>query len=155
MIRTSCVISLEFDLINQEPPTEVVSAKIDPSKNLDEDSATVELRLKTVEKLWSLTEDLNVLYKENWTRLAAREVLDFQDSLVRGLRRPSIYEPLSPRRRSRRWTFSSSLLYSLTLITTIGKSHLCREIKLWQFRHGAKIASQSYTLYNPINLSLK
>ncbi|XP_051163026.1 potassium channel subfamily K member 18-like isoform X2 [Leptopilina boulardi] len=99
---------------------------------LEEDNTVVQLRAQTVERLWSLTEDLNVLYKENWTRLAAHEVLKFQESLARDLRSPlshSVYESVIPTRRRdlhekrshlRRWTFSSSLLYSLTLITTIG-----------------------------------
>lgn len=94
-----------------------------------EDDAAMELRARTVERLWSITEDLNVLYKENWTRLAAREVFEFQENLARGLRRTSSqYEPSSrsrdhsiDRRPHRRWTFSGSLLYSLTLITTIGE----------------------------------
>lgn len=33
---------------------------------------------RTVDRLWSITEDLNILYKENWTRLAAQEVQQFQ-----------------------------------------------------------------------------
>lgn len=33
---------------------------------------------RTVDRLWSITEDLNILYKENWTRLAAQEVQLFQ-----------------------------------------------------------------------------
>lgn len=109
--------------------------------NLENDSIATELRARTVEKLWSITEDLNVLYKENWTRLAAREVLEFQENLARGLRRTSYEQvpPLSSRTRehyadkrlhSRRWTFSSSLLYSLTLITTIGSSKFKRKGRL-------------------------
>lgn len=33
-----------------------------------------------MDRLWSITEDLNILYKENWTRLAAQEVQLFQVS---------------------------------------------------------------------------
>ncbi|EAT44153.1 AAEL004478-PA [Aedes aegypti] len=45
------------------------------------DVVSSELRLKTVDRLWSITEDLNILYKENWTRLAAQEVQHFQRHL--------------------------------------------------------------------------
>ena len=38
-------------------------------------------KIRTVDRLWSITEDLNILYKENWTRLAAQEVQIFQVSL--------------------------------------------------------------------------
>jgi len=31
-------------------------------------------RTKTVENLWLITEGLNILYKENWTILAAQEI---------------------------------------------------------------------------------
>ena len=118
-----------------------------------EDSSTKQLRAYTVERLWSITEDLNVLYKENWTRLAEREVLDFQEKMAQhSLDRarsgvPSIYGTTAVQRATsgtsgnsrrnherrlandkrslvkgnRRWTFGSSFLYSLTLITTIGE----------------------------------
>lgn len=126
-----------YVLFPQDSLTEIAPSKPDGGvayvlPNLENDSTATELRARTVEKLWSITEDLNVLYKENWTRLAAREVLEFQENLARGLRRTSYEQapPLPPRSREhhadrrlhggRRWTFSSSLLYSLTLITTIG-----------------------------------
>jgi hypothetical protein len=32
------------------------------------------LRQEAVERLWNLTEELNVLYKNNWTALANREM---------------------------------------------------------------------------------
>ncbi|XP_034943392.1 potassium channel subfamily K member 18-like [Chelonus insularis] len=102
-----------------------------------DDAAARQLRANTVERLWGITELLNVLYKENWTRLAEREILDFQEKMARSLNHDrssfSVYggtiqrsskghdrlkdsRPMS----DRRWTFGSSLLYSLTLITTIG-----------------------------------
>lgn len=95
---------------------------------LEDGNAAKDLRERTVERLWSITEDLNILYKENWTRLAAKEILEFQENLSHSLKRKSIpYESVPPTHQvrdtemdKRRWTFSGSLLYSLTLITTIG-----------------------------------
>uniref|UniRef100_A0A2S2NIS9 TWiK family of potassium channels protein 7 n=1 Tax=Schizaphis graminum TaxID=13262 RepID=A0A2S2NIS9_SCHGA len=72
------------------------------------------LRAQTVEKLWKITEDLNILYRDNWTRLAEEEILKFQDSLIRKYGGPNQID------RRHRWNFASSFLYSLTLITTIG-----------------------------------
>jgi potassium channel subfamily K member 18 len=93
------------------------------------DKIVNEMRSTTVERLWRITEDLNILYKENWTKLAAHEVIKFQDSLVHTLKTS---EPAHVRgtagslvrsgpHTKHRWTFSSSFLYSLTLITTIGE----------------------------------
>lgn len=106
----------------------------------EEDNAARELRASTVEKLWSITEDLNVLYKDNWTRLAEREILEFQEKMALSLNqdrstRFSVYGGKIQRSSrghdryrdtrslmgERRWTFGGSLLYSLTLITTIGR----------------------------------
>ena len=38
--------------------------------------------LRTVEKLWKITEELNILYKDNWTALADREIAIFQTELI-------------------------------------------------------------------------
>lgn len=84
------------------------------------------LRAQTVEKLWKITEDLNILYRDNWTRLAEQEILKFQDSLVRKYGAPNQSD------RRHRWNFASSFLYSLTLITTIGKC--CGRVVLINYR---------------------
>lgn len=82
-----------------------------------------DLRSKTVERLWSITEDLNILYKENWTKLAAKELMDFQKVLIKSMRGGVSLESRLRfgREGDYRWTFSSSFLYALTLITTIGE----------------------------------
>ena len=35
------------------------------------------LRTRAVERLWNLTEELNVLYRDNWTALADREMMRY------------------------------------------------------------------------------
>ncbi|XP_058978524.1 TWiK family of potassium channels protein 7 [Musca domestica] len=97
--------------------TAVAASKPYPRNEL----ANAEIRSRTVDRLWSITEDLNILYKENWTRLAAQEVQHFQDTLLRSVRQSKIHQtgvPMNP--PSHKWTYASAFLYSLTLITTIG-----------------------------------
>ncbi|XP_017770777.1 PREDICTED: uncharacterized protein LOC108558384 [Nicrophorus vespilloides] len=89
-----------------------------------------DLRSQTVERLWSITENLNILYRENWTRLAAEEVMEFQEALFRALRSGAGYvgpgdSTILYHQHPHRWSFSSSFLYSLTLITTIGFLRPC------------------------------
>ncbi|KAM7348422.1 potassium channel, subfamily K, member 16-like [Cochliomyia hominivorax] len=97
--------------------TAVAASKPYPRNEL----ANAEIRSRTVDRLWSITEDLNILYKENWTRLAAQEVQHFQDTLLRSVRQSKIHQPgvqMNP--PTHKWTYASAFLYSLTLITTIG-----------------------------------
>lgn len=105
--------------------TTITSTKSNPKRDA---SDVGELRTQTVDRLWSITENLNILYRENWTKLAAEEVLEFQEALFRALRNPAIGYTTTANggtmfyhKSSHRWSFSSSFLYSLTLITTIGK----------------------------------
>ncbi|KAK4878866.1 hypothetical protein RN001_011372 [Aquatica leii] len=106
-----------------EHDTAVAASKHDPKH----DKSTVGvLRAQTVDKLWSITENLNILYRENWTRLAAEEVLEFQEALIRAMKGTNNGQVRNPSsamfyyHTPHRWSFSSSFLYSLTLITTIG-----------------------------------
>ncbi|XP_049544067.1 TWiK family of potassium channels protein 18 isoform X1 [Anopheles darlingi] len=100
--------------------TSVAASKPYPRHDLP----SAEMRHKTVDRLWSITEDLNILYKENWTRLAAQEVLHFQDTILRAVRASRIQQVANVQQNTRpyKWTYASAFLYSLTLITTIGFS---------------------------------
>ncbi|XP_046740088.1 potassium channel subfamily K member 15 isoform X1 [Diprion similis] len=131
-----CIFVLAYTLVGaftfmavegglQSDSSAVISSKSGPEEAA---ALSAEIRSLTVEKLWSITEDLNILYKDNWTRLAAQEILDFQNTLVHTLRK-QLYQALPATTgqhptRHHRWTFSSSLLYSLTLITTTGYSNV-------------------------------
>ncbi|KAH8287130.1 hypothetical protein KR054_003674, partial [Drosophila jambulina] len=46
---------------------------------------TYEVRQRTIENIWDITVSLNILYKENWTKLAALEIAKFQDQLIKRL----------------------------------------------------------------------
>ncbi|CAH1118685.1 unnamed protein product [Phaedon cochleariae] len=103
--------------------TAVAASKLNPN---GEKLSIGELRERTVNELWGITENLNILYRENWTRLAAKEVLEFEKALIKVLRfsddeavRSSMGTMGHPQ-NVHKWSFSSSFLYSLTLITTIG-----------------------------------
>ncbi|XP_012350605.1 TWiK family of potassium channels protein 18-like [Apis florea] len=91
-----------------------------------------EARAKTVENIWIITESLNILYRENWTRLAAQEIARFQDQLVKRITEDMIAtqnggtyvassDPVTERRLPEyEWNFAKAFLYSLTVLTTIG-----------------------------------
>ncbi|KAL0818354.1 hypothetical protein ABMA28_008832 [Loxostege sticticalis] len=91
--------------------------------------ASAELRSQTVESIWEITVSLNILYKENWTRLAAQEIARFQEKLV-----ARVASDVSAQYEGARalesatalvvddyeWNFAKAFLYSLTVLTTIG-----------------------------------
>lgn len=92
--------------------------------------ASAELRSQTVESIWEITVSLNILYKENWTRLAAQEIARFQEKLVARVA-ADVTEQYSGARvlesapalvtDDYEWNFAKAFLYSLTVLTTIGK----------------------------------
>ncbi|XP_013196117.1 TWiK family of potassium channels protein 7 [Amyelois transitella] len=114
-------LAIEGNRVTEE--TAVAASK----PNLSQSQTTSsDLRSKTVERLWSITEDLNILYKENWTKLAAKELMDFQKVLLKTMRGGVALENRLSYEHDGdyRWTFSSSFLYALTLITTIGHGNV-------------------------------
>ena len=71
-----------------EASTNFATAAVFSSKNssiLDLERSNKEIdkaRLATVKKLWDITEQMNILYPENWTRIAAQELATFQETMV-------------------------------------------------------------------------
>ena len=61
----------------------VFSAKNSTIFDLKESNKEIDkARLATVKKLWEITERMNILYPENWTRIAAQELALFQKQMV-------------------------------------------------------------------------
>ena len=68
-------------------------------------------------QLWNVTEKYNLLHPRNWTEEVTRIVRTYQAAIIHA--KEHGYDghdiPKSP------WTFSGALLYSITVITTIGE----------------------------------
>ena len=80
-------------------------------------NAAVFARETTVEKLWNVTLALNVLEEPRWRTEVLDALYSYQRKLV-PLIRTQGYRGLSPLQA---WTIPASLMYSLSVYTTIGK----------------------------------
>lgn len=99
-------------------------------------AAGEESRARTVESIWEITVNLNILYRENWTRLAAQELNRFQEDLIRRLTQQMDIESAAVSYHTGsavgdgsadfvdagfEWNMATSFLYCLSILTTIGK----------------------------------
>ena len=76
-------------------------------------------RRSHVDRLWFLTEEMNVFHRENWT-IVANEILDNYTKAI--YKATKFYGWDGKDGESEvQWTFAGALLYSITVITTIGK----------------------------------
>lgn len=90
---------------------------------------------ESVERLWRITENLNVLYKDNWTKLAGEEISHLQDFFFEELTLKSENSPLSEcntknyqsnrKKNPPFWNLGECFLYSLSLLTTVGNYSMC------------------------------
>ena len=80
-------------------------------------SPVVERRALAVARLWNITEKYNTLHKGDWDREVRRVVADYQEEVIEAVDKGFQGDD----QPSTLWTFSGALLYSITVITTIGK----------------------------------
>lgn len=66
-----------------------------------------------------------MLYKDNWTALAAEVIKRFEKNVIRKVKSEGYDGGDSEDEASVQWNFSGALLYSVTVITTIGKRTAC------------------------------
>ncbi|XP_014246338.1 TWiK family of potassium channels protein 9-like [Cimex lectularius] len=98
---------LLFQLIEPPPP----NPKLPISKYTE----------NCLNQLWTITERLNVLYQRNWTRLVTEQLRQLEVNVIQAVRAQGRENTLDP---DLQWSFTGSLLYSLTVITTIGCGNL-------------------------------
>ncbi|XP_059484125.1 potassium channel subfamily K member 18-like [Neocloeon triangulifer] len=76
-----------------------------------------------LKELWQITERLNVLYEKNWTQLVHEQLRRFETNVVAAAKLEG-YDGKDLLDSERQWSFSGALLYSVTVITTIGYGNL-------------------------------
>ncbi|XP_022245756.1 potassium channel subfamily K member 18-like isoform X2 [Limulus polyphemus] len=69
--------------------------------------------------LWRITNKLNVLYEANWTLAVGGRLREFEQTVVNAVRNEG-YDGREVEALELQWSFPGALLYSLTVITTIG-----------------------------------
>ncbi|RUS72331.1 hypothetical protein EGW08_019910, partial [Elysia chlorotica] len=79
-------------------------------------------RERSASELWNITESLNVLYEKNWTMMADEILKRFQEHVYVAVKDGS-WDGQDVT-ADVRWSFPGSLLYSITVISTIGYGHI-------------------------------
>ncbi|EDV58215.1 AF4/FMR2 family member 4 [Drosophila erecta] len=116
---------------------------LEAPQDISKSAAIAKSREDCLRELWIITEKLNVLYERNWTMLVHEQLRRFEGSIVAATRQGAagssggggagLFHEGSASALghfgydagdSQSWTFSEALLYSVTVITTIGHGSL-------------------------------
>lgn len=93
-------------------------AALEAESQMEQAVVARDIRLRFARRLWNVTLHTNVLFGEEWKKQARRLVDVFQDDVVINVRNGYTGTNVG----DRVWTFSSALMYSLSVFTTLGTS---------------------------------
>lgn len=83
-------------------------------------SPVVGKRRDIVEQLWNITERYNTLHLANWTSEVSAIIMQYEEEVISAVGEGYDGQDIP----TNLWTFSGALLYSITVITTIGYGHM-------------------------------
>lgn len=78
-----------------------------------------DLRWEIVQNMWEVTEEMNILYPVNWSHSVTQRLLKFEESIISAVKLG--YDGNDLGDADTQWSFSGALLFSITVITTIGE----------------------------------
>ncbi|KAH9501127.1 two pore domain potassium channel [Dermatophagoides farinae] len=76
-------------------------------------------RKKCIFDLWNYTITNNIVYPDRWKRMAFERIMRLEETIIKAVQKDG-YSIIDVEQ----WSFSSALLYSVTVITTIGYGNL-------------------------------
>lgn len=135
------------------PPTEEIRSDIGGGASEEQEVSSTallaeqeQMTRQVLDRLWDITENLNILYKENWTRLAAEEVNRLHESMRQQLiqavaignrakaggncsiSKSSTQSMVHQQQQQQssgpssvKWNYPTAFLYALSVITTLGE----------------------------------
>ena len=83
-------------------------------------SAVMTTRDEYVRQLWNITEHLNVLHPDNWSALADQLLERYADEVYVATKKHGWDGRQDDDDVDQQWSFAGGLLYSITVVTTIG-----------------------------------
>lgn len=149
-----CAGALLFDALGDlrpsaRPECSVVKSNSTRASDSLKHTSTGELRALAARRMWNITNQLNILYESNWTKLVLDELVEFERALVRTLANCDDNDDDSPdleleleaenedsdkkrskekqsqqqqqqQQRRRKRSIARSLVHSIATLTTIG-----------------------------------